>query len=1514
MPATVTLAAPGSATIGAPVSNSSSTGLSFVVPAGAVTGPLTLSLAGVNAASSPTLTVTPSSTFTLSASPASANVFMGKSVAYAVQLASSSGFGQLAQLTVTGVPAGITASFNPAAIAVGQTSTLILTVPANQPVSTANLSISAAATVEGIPLTQTVTAAVTVQAPTTSFIGRAVTADALEKPLAGVTVTMLGKDGAGNNTGCTGNTVSDGGGNFALANLGASCVGPQLVGFGGNSVTSPPGKYAGVNLVFTLIGGQVVVSPVLVHLPLIDNAETFSVQQNSASDQTYSFTTIPGLTVTVYAHTTFTLSDGTQPNPFPLAAVEVAIDRLPDVMPVTNTVVNAFIVAFQPANTTASAPVAVYYPNTLNTAVGTGVPLMTLDPTRGRMVPYGTGTVSSDGQTIIPDIDPSTGSAQHRYGIVHFDWHGPAPPLPGGPYPGGGGCGTGLSCSCGSGGDCNLADNPNGGEPVDLGSGLFIMDSTDLEIAGTRGRIVAERVYRTISGGDGPFGIGTQNVYDYAIDTDNANSATLINLITPDTAIFPFSRQPDGTLTCSTSPHLRGAVMRTQASGQTDLRLKDGTILTFQPAPRFFSRESAITDANGNQIAIARNPANLRQITSVTDSVGRQIAFTYDANGHVVRAADSAGRVVTYIYNASGTLAEVIDPEFNATKYSYDTGNQLLTAVDGRGTTVLQNTFDSTGRVAQQVQADGGIIKFSYVLSNPLVATSPVLATTVTDPLGRSSTYRFNTQGYVVQFIDALGQYKIFERAAGTNVLLSLSGPAQCKICGPPGDGDTKFTYDSSGNLLTRADALGDTTTYTYEPVYNKTSSITDPFGNTTRLSYDTKGNLVTVTDALNHITSAMRDSNGLILSITDAGQNKTVITYDQFANPRGITDALGNAIGARYDALSQLVELTDPVGRKSQYTYDRLGRVTSETNAKGEQTVSTWDPVGNLLLVTDARNKKTVYTYDVMNREKTRTVPLGQSETFSYDLNGNLIRTVDRRGQTSQFQYDALNRAIGETYQDGIVVTHSYDSYSRLIQTSDPASGLFTFSYDAAGRLSGQTGPLGAIQYTRDALGRVATRQVVGQPAVSNTFDAAGNLVSASSAGTTIGLSYDQRNALLRETRPAGLSSAYSFDLVGRLSSITHSNGSAQVASRTYSYDESGHRLTQGSDSASALTTASVASVVDDNNQLVQRGNTSYAYDQAGNRVSSTNSGGTTLYQWDARNRLQKVANPDGSFLSIHYNSDNDVIQVQQNSVSGVTSISYILDDAGNIASLTNTAGRSFAIISTPVADDHLAAVNLANPGQVLYRLRDANNSTIGLVDQSGSIQMSGAYEPYGQISPLRGSDLLGLTFTGRPFLQPDLGQFRARFLDPVAGRFLSEDPSGLRPGSANLYGYASNSPIDLVDPTGDESAQCFLHPASDGCKLERPTLTPTPTPRPTSNPRNNEPLKPTPRRVRIQQQCRDAWRWVQGKLPEPGFCGKNDTNKRECACALGTKIPGYGQFMSAGCLLAEFGKVNGK
>ncbi|MDE3178380.1 MAG: hypothetical protein KGM47_01870, partial [Acidobacteriota bacterium] len=394
VPPQVTLNKQGGGTIGAPVATFTATSIAFVIPAGAATGALGVSVGTQSATSTTNLTITAPSSFGLTLTPSPANVIQGQSTAYAVSLTSTNGFNQLAALAISGLPAGVTAAFSPAQITAGQASILTISAPANQPTSSSTISVSASATIAGLPAVQTAQATLNVQALTTTFLGRTVVQDAAQDPLAGVTVTMLGVNGSGQPTGCTGTTRSDAAGNFAITNLGSNCIGPELIRYDGSTATSPPGTYAGVDLIYTIVANQVTQPPFVIHLPRIDNAETVMVQQNDSVDQTFTFNSIPGLEVTVYAGTVFTLVDGTTPNPFPLIAIQVPVDRLPDEMPMNNTSVGAFIVAFQPANSTASQPVAVTFPNTLNTPPGVQMALNTLNPTLGVMVQYGTGTVN----------------------------------------------------------------------------------------------------------------------------------------------------------------------------------------------------------------------------------------------------------------------------------------------------------------------------------------------------------------------------------------------------------------------------------------------------------------------------------------------------------------------------------------------------------------------------------------------------------------------------------------------------------------------------------------------------------------------------------------------------------------------------------------------------------------------------------------------------------------------------------------------------------------------------------------------------------------------------------------------------------------------------------------------------------------------------------------------------------------------------------------------------------------
>lgn len=1416
-PPLITLNKQGGGSISAPVATFSATAIAFVIPTGAATGPLSVIVGTQSATSTTNLSIVPPASFGLTLTPNPANVIQGQSTAYAVSLTSSNGFDQLAALSVSGLPAGVTAAFSPAQITAGQTAILTVSAPANQPTSSSTLTVSASASIAGLPVTQTAQAALNVQPLTTTFLGRVVVEDSAQEPITGVTVTMLGVNGSGQPTGCTGTTRSDSGGNFAITNLGSNCVGPELIRYDGSTATSPAGVYAGVDLIYTIVANQVTQPPFVIHLPRIDNAETVMVQQNDSVDQTFTFNSIPGLEVTVYAGTVFKLVDGTEPNPFPLIAIQVPVDRLPDEMPMNNTSVGAFIVAFQPANTTASQPVAVTFPNTLNTPPGVQMALNTLNPTLGVMVQYGTGTVNSNGTQIVPDLDPN--HPGHRYGLVHFDWHGPQPPPPPGvnPSPDNGGGPPGPPqppCPV-----CPTADppSPSAGEPVDLSSGIVNYNSTDLAINGGRGSIAIIRTYRTLSGNPGPFGIGTSFNYGYQLGTfAYLQGQGIITLATPDGNQFTFNQQTDGTFINTTVPALRGAVLTAnQASGTYILKWREGSTYQFQTTS-FGGRDAfltSMTDPNGNTTTLTLNPSIAGQITQITDPVGRSFNLTYDTFNRVTSITDSTGRAVSYTYNSQGRLATFTDAIGGVTNYTYDSAGNLASITDPRGVVTEQNTYDSNGRVVSQTEADGSTLSFSYTLANPMVSTSPVLQTIVTDPLGHQTTYRFDPQGFLLNVTDASGQQTTLMRDPGHNNLVSAyEGTATCAVCGDPAHGDVSYTFDQVGNVLTKTDALGNMTTFTYDARFDKVTSITDPLGDTTTFTYDSAGNLLSQTDPNGNATSFAYNSFGQITQITDPLGNVTKFSYDAFANLISAADALGDTASTVYDALSRPLQTVDALGRKNQTAYDVLGRLVSQTDAQGNATHFNYDAVGNVVSVTDAKGNRTSFSYDGVSRLLTRTDPLGHSDSRTYDKSGNLIQFTDRRGQTSTFIYDVLNRLVGESYQDGSAVSRSYDANGRLINATDSASGSFDFTYDAAGHLLSASNPVGAIQYTYDAAGRMTSRQVVGQANLAYAYDHASNLTLASMPQASVALAYDRDNRLSTITRADGVNSQYVYDAGGRLLSIAHAGGQKVNMLFRYSYDPVSRRVSYVAPVAQPLVTQSASYAVNAGDQVQSStgsdGPASYNCDLDGNLISATNSSGTTEYTWDSRGRLSAISAPGGQTARFLYDPSGNIIQEAVSGPTANLTQTFVLDDLTNVAYVGTSNGDSLSILSGRFIDAHFAAVHASL--QADYSLTDAVNSTVAVVDQTGRIISNLLYEPFGQTSTMSQSDY-PFEYTDRIPTIGNLYYYRSRFYDAGSARFISDDPFGSL-GGRNRYAYASNDPIDLVDPSGlFNSAQFF-------------------------------------------------------------------------------------------------------
>src|SRR5207247_118633 len=87
----VTMNKQGGGSIAASVSTFAATTLTFVIPAGAASGPLTVTVANQTATSSNSFTVVAPSSFSLAVSPSAGSLIQGQSTAYAVTLSSTNG-------------------------------------------------------------------------------------------------------------------------------------------------------------------------------------------------------------------------------------------------------------------------------------------------------------------------------------------------------------------------------------------------------------------------------------------------------------------------------------------------------------------------------------------------------------------------------------------------------------------------------------------------------------------------------------------------------------------------------------------------------------------------------------------------------------------------------------------------------------------------------------------------------------------------------------------------------------------------------------------------------------------------------------------------------------------------------------------------------------------------------------------------------------------------------------------------------------------------------------------------------------------------------------------------------------------------------------------------------------------------------------------------------------------------------------------------------------------------------
>jgi RHS repeat-associated protein len=189
----------------------------------------------------------------------------------------------------------------------------------------------------------------------------------------------------------------------------------------------------------------------------------------------------------------------------------------------------------------------------------------------------------------------------------------------------------------------------------------------------------------------------------------------------------------------------------------------------------------------------------------------------------------------------------------------------------------------------------------------------------------------------------------------------------------------------------------------------------------------------------------------------------------------------------------------------------------------------------------------------------------------------------------------------------------------------------------------------------------------------------------------------------------------------------------------------------------------------------------TTYAYDVFGNLLNATLPSGTALaYVVDGQNR--RVGTQVNGALESGFLYQDQLNAIAQLNGSGSVVSRFVFGSKGNVPDYFTSSAGTFRMIS-----DHLGSPKVI-----------VNSS-------SGAIVEEVTYDEFGNVVSDTNPGLTPFGFAGGLYDEnTGLVRFGARDYDPSTGRWTSKDVLRFNGWQVNLYGYASNDPINHLDRSG--------------------------------------------------------------------------------------------------------------
>ena len=376
----------------------------------------------------------------------------------------------------------------------------------------------------------------------------------------------------------------------------------------------------------------------------------------------------------------------------------------------------------------------------------------------------------------------------------------------------------------------------------------------------------------------------------------------------------------------------------------------------------------------------------------------------------------------------------------------YDKKGQVIAVSEpyfmGAGSIAWNTTeYDDAGRAVEKRNAVGAVVQYSY----------DGLTTTVTDPMGNTSSTIVDMLGQTVKSVDAMSGTVAYRYDVNGNCT-EVKGPR------------TVITteYDEAGNRTKLDDPDLGTYTYTYDAYGNMTSETGED--GTATFTYDAAGRPVKEERPdFTYTYEYDTKRKGLLSRKTCSNGNGVEYSYDVYGRETEVRETIHGSmfVTTRKYSSNLLSSVTYPTGLTVGYTYSGNGTISEvhnvsdgkpywqadKQNARGQTLLAT---LGNGLAVNTQYNAIGAIT-DIKSGNLLDT-------RYEYDLNNNVTSKNDRCiGLSFDYGYDELNRLTSITLSKGSKST---------LQTE--------VQYDEAGNIVYKTG-IGHMDYAHGS-NRLAT------------------------------------------------------------------------------------------------------------------------------------------------------------------------------------------------------------------------------------------------------------------------------------------------------------------------------------------------------------------------------------------------------------------------------------------------------